>query len=98
MPAAPFDAGQPILALAANPAADFLYTVAMSGGLEVYSIDASTGVISGTLAAGAVGAHNVDVSVTDGSASDHDTFTWTVNASNTAPVVDSVTVTPERSR
>ena len=58
------------------------------------SIDPSTGVISGTLTAGAVGSHDVDVSVSDGSASDHDTFTWTVAASNTAPVVDSVTIAP----
>ena len=45
------------------------------------SIDPSSGVISGTIAAGAVGSHSVDVSVTDGAASDHDTFTWTVAAS-----------------
>ena len=43
------------------------------------SIAPSTGVISGTLAAGSAGSYNVSVTVTDGSATDTDTFTWTVN-------------------
>ena len=42
----PFDAGEPIATVAANPAADFLYAVAMSGDLQVYSIDPSTGVLT----------------------------------------------------
>lgn len=46
VPAAPFDAGEPIIALATNPAADFLYAVAMSGNLKVYSIDASSGALT----------------------------------------------------
>jgi large repetitive protein len=59
------------------------------------TIAPASGVISGTLTAGSVGAHSVTLTVSDGSASDTDTFTWTVtSAANTAPVVDSVTVTP----
>jgi DNA-binding beta-propeller fold protein YncE len=46
VPAAPFDAGEPIAALATNPAADFLYAIAMSGDLKVYSIDAATGALT----------------------------------------------------
>ncbi len=59
VPGAPFDAGQPIMALAADPAADFLYTVSMSGGLEVYSIDASTGALTprSTASASAAGGY-----------------------------------------
>ena len=40
---APFNAGEPISTLAADPAGDFLYAVAVSGSLQVYSIDSSTG-------------------------------------------------------
>ena len=47
------------------------------------SIDPSTGVISGTLAAGAVGAHTSTCPSPTAAPSDHDTFTWTVAASNT---------------
>lgn len=46
VPGAPFDAGQSIATLAADPAADFLYAVAVSGDLEVYSIDPSTGALA----------------------------------------------------
>ena len=42
----PFDAGEPIATVAANPAADFLYAIAMSGDLQVYSIDPSSGALT----------------------------------------------------
>ena len=56
------------------------------------SIASGTGVISGTLTA--AGVHNVTVTVSDGSETATDTFTWTVAAANTAPVVDTVTIAP----
>ncbi|HUO66018.1 MAG TPA: beta-propeller fold lactonase family protein, partial [Gammaproteobacteria bacterium] len=43
---APFDAGESIATLTADPAADFLYAVAASGDLKVYSIDPSTGALT----------------------------------------------------
>lgn len=51
------------------------------------NIDASTGLISGTIAGTAAdqAPFSVDVSVTDGSRTVHDLFTWTVN--NVAPAV-----------
>ena len=39
----PFNAGESLSTLAADPAGDFLYVVAASGNLLVYSIDSSTG-------------------------------------------------------
>ena len=58
------------------------------------SIAPATGVISGTLAAPA-GTHSVTVTVSDGTTTADDTFTWTVTPpANTAPVVDSAEITP----
>ena len=53
------------------------------------SINASTGVIGGTLAAASAGVRTVTVTVTDGSATDTDTFVWTVTA---APSGDPVLI------
>ncbi len=50
------------------------------------SIDPGSGVISGTLSTSSSGTHNVTITVTDGTASDTDTFVWTVGNSNQAPV------------
>ena len=58
------------------------------------SIASASGVISGTLAAGSAGTHTVTITVTDGTLTDTDAFTWTVTAANTPPVVDSVTIAP----
>ena len=58
------------------------------------SIDPASGVISGTLGAGAAGTHNVTITVSDGTLTDTDTLTWTVASANTPPVVDSVSVAP----
>ncbi len=46
VPGAPFDAGESIATLAADPAADFLYAVATSGDLQVYSMDPSLGTLT----------------------------------------------------
>ena len=46
---------------------------------------ASTGVISGTLTATSSGVHNVVITVSDGTATDTDSFTWTVANANQAP-------------
>ncbi len=50
------------------------------------SINASTGVISGTLSSSSAGTHNVVVTVSDGALTDTDSFTWTVVNANQAPV------------
>ena len=57
------------------------------------SIAPATGVISGTLTT--AGIYSVTMTVSDGSLTATDTFTWTVSPpANTPPVVDSVTITP----
>ena len=50
------------------------------------TIDANTGVISGTLSSSSAGVHSVTVTVSDGSLTDDDTFSWTVSNTNQAPV------------
>ena len=52
------------------------------------SINPSTGVISGTLSATSSGTHNVVVTVSDGTLTDTDSFSWTV----TEPVVNQAPV------
>lgn len=51
------------------------------------AIDPGTGVISGWLAADSAGSYSIGVTVTDGTASDSDTFTWTITNNNHAPFV-----------
>ena len=58
------------------------------------TINASTGVISGTLSATSAGVRTVTVTVSDGTGTDTDTFVWTVTATNATPVVDSATIAP----
>ncbi len=50
------------------------------------TINSATGVISGTLSFASAGVHNVIVTVSDGSLTDDDSFTWTVINTNRAPV------------
>ena len=50
------------------------------------SIDATSGVVSGTLSFSAAGSYNVTLTASDGSLTDTDTFTWTVTNTNRAPV------------
>ena len=57
------------------------------------SIHASTGVISGTIAASAGGNYNVTVSASDGTVADSETFTWVVTNTNQPPVC-TATATP----
>jgi 6-phosphogluconolactonase (cycloisomerase 2 family) len=42
----PFGAGEPIATVATDPAADFLFATAVSGNLQVWSIDPSTGALT----------------------------------------------------
>ena len=63
----------------------------LPGGL---SINSSTGLVSGTIAAGAAGPHAVTLGVSDGTLTDSDTFNWTVTVNNTPPVVDTASITP----
>src|SRR4029079_18264085 len=58
------------------------------------TIASGTGLIGGTLAAGRQGTYSVTSTATAGSLTATDTFTWTVNTSNSAPVVDTATVAP----
>ena len=53
------------------------------------SIDQNTGLISGTIAAGArtLSPYNVQVSVTDGTETANESFFWTVTLNNHAPVI-----------
>jgi len=51
------------------------------------TINASTGVISGTLAFNAAGGHSVTVSASDGMLSDSETFAWNVSNTNRPPVL-----------
>ncbi|MBA2701891.1 MAG: putative Ig domain-containing protein [Chloroflexi bacterium] len=51
------------------------------------SIDASTGVISGTIGFAAAGPHAVAISVTDGSLTDTRQFNWTVTDASGPPLV-----------
>jgi 6-phosphogluconolactonase (cycloisomerase 2 family) len=66
VPGTPFDAGQPIVALATDPAADFLYAVSMSGGVAVYSIDAATGALTPRSTANASAAAGYALITSDG--------------------------------
>jgi len=54
IPGAPFVAAEPTRFLIAHPAADFLYAIASSGNLTVYSIDPSTGALTAQPAASVV--------------------------------------------
>ena len=63
-----------------------LLTYSATGLPDGISISPTTGEISGTLSNSSAGTHNVVVTVSDGSASDTDSFTWTVVNGNQAPV------------
>ena len=53
------------------------------------SLDAASGLITGTLGFDAAGSHAATVSVSDGSLSASTSFTWTITNTNRAPVVSS---------
>jgi 6-phosphogluconolactonase (cycloisomerase 2 family) len=46
VPGSPFATSEPISNIVTNPSADYLYAVAYSGDLKVYSIDSSTGALT----------------------------------------------------
>ena len=50
------------------------------------TISPTTGVISGTLSATSSGSYNTVITVSDGTLTDTDSFTWTVTNANQAPV------------
>ncbi|MDO8636698.1 MAG: Ig domain-containing protein, partial [Dehalococcoidia bacterium] len=64
--------------VASDPDGDTL-TYSATGLPSGLSISATTGLISGTLAAGSAGSYSVTVSTSDGTLSDSKTFTWQVN-------------------
>jgi fibronectin type 3 domain-containing protein len=80
---------------AASDADGDALTYAASGLPPGVSVDSSTGLVSGTVAAGAAAAspYSVAVTVRDGSViAATDSFTWTATSVNHAPVVDSVAI------
>jgi hypothetical protein len=62
---------------ASDPDGDVL-TYSATGLPAGITINAATGVVSGTLASGSAGVYPVTLTVSDGALADHDTFTWTV--------------------
>jgi hypothetical protein len=64
-----------------------LLTYSASGLPLGLSIDATTGVISGTLTSASVGTYVVTATVSDGSLADTETFTWSVTHVNRAPTL-----------
>jgi hypothetical protein len=70
---------------ASDPDLDGL-TYSASGLPDGVSIDAGSGVISGTLSFASAGIHSVTITVSDGADTDTDTFTWTVANTNRAPI------------
>ncbi len=63
-------------------------TYSATGLPDGVSIDSGTGVISGTLSGTSSGVHNVTITVTDGTATDTDTFVWTVAEPVTGSALD----------
>ena len=51
------------------------------------TVNAATGLLSGTLAAGSAGSYTVTTIVSDGAVTDSKTFTWTVTSANQPPVL-----------
>jgi len=85
------------LDVAATDADNDTLTYSATGLPDGLTIDASTGLISGTIATGAAAAspYTVTVTVDDATTATNDTITWTVTAANpdnAAPVIDSVTI------
>ncbi len=54
------------------------------------SIDPATGAISGTLSYASAGTHAVTVTVSDGTLTATQSFTWTVTNTNRAPVLTAI--------
>ena len=71
---------------ASDPDSDTL-TYSATGLPPALTINATTGVISGTLSYTSAGTHAVTVTATDGTLAASESFTWTVTNVNRAPVV-----------
>ena len=74
---------------ASDPDGDAL-VFSMNGLPAGFSIDADTGVISGTFGYDSAGTYTVNVGLTDGTDALLKTFTWTVAETNRAPSVDAL--------
>ncbi len=81
------------LAIAATDADGDALTYAATGLPLGLTIDAGTGVVSGTVAYGAAATNNVVVTASDATLSGTAAFTWTVSHSNRAPVATAQAVT-----
>ena len=75
------------LALAATDPDGDPITYSATGLPPSLTLNASTGVISGTLSYSSAGSHTVVVTATAGGASDSKTFTWTVTNTDRAPTL-----------
>ena len=71
------------LAVIATDSDNNTLTYSATGLFSGLTINSSSGVISGTLAAGSVGNHNITITVNDGTVSTNITFKWKVNAAST---------------
>ncbi len=69
-----------------NPGDTLIYSA--TGLPNGISINGGTGVVSGTLSATSAGVHSVTVTVSDGSLSDSEPFTWTVTEPSAATGLD----------
>ena len=72
--------------VASDPDGDAI-TYSASGLPPSLTVNATTGLISGTLSYSSAGSHSVTVTATAAGVSDSKTFTWTVTNTNRAPVV-----------
>ena len=72
---------------AANDADGDTLTYSAIGLPPSLTIDSSTGLISGLLTTADIGVHLVTLTVSDGNASDMQTFAWSVTPANRAPVL-----------
>ncbi|MEM7331842.1 MAG: putative Ig domain-containing protein [Chloroflexota bacterium] len=75
------------LTISATDADGDTLTYSATGLPTELSINSTTGEIAGTLGFFSEGSYTVNVTVTDGTITDSDSFTWTISGSNQAPTV-----------
>ena len=78
--------------LGSDPDGDVL-TYSATGLPTALSVNAATGLISGTLPFGSAGTYSVSATVSDGSLTASKNFTWTVTAVTQAPIITSLSLT-----
>jgi hypothetical protein len=78
--------------LGSDPDGDVL-TYSATGLPAALSVNAATGLISGTLPVGSAGTYSVSATVSDGSLTASKSFTWTVTAVTQAPIITSLSLT-----